>query len=174
MSTQERRGPVHDFLAADHARLDALLDRATTSASDLDAAPFEEFRGGLLRHIGMEEKVLLPAVRRANGGTPHPLASRLRRDHSAIAMLLVPTPTRAIVEEIVSILAPHNAIEEGADGVYAACDRLPPEDVSLVLKQLRSYPQVKLAPHFDGPGVYRRAEDALRAASVNRASEVDR
>ena len=83
-------------------------------------------------------------------------------------MLLVPTPTRATVDEIMSILAPHNVIEEGTDGVYGACDRLPAADVEIVLEQLRSYPPVKLAKHFDGPGVYRRAEDALRAASINR------
>jgi hypothetical protein len=38
-----------------------------------------------------------------------------------------------------------------------------------VLERLRIYPPVKLAPHFDGAGVSRRAEDALRAVSRGRS-----
>ena len=164
MTEREFPGPIHDFLASDHARLDALLDRAAESAGPFDGASFEEFRAGILRHIGMEEKVLLPAARRANGGAPLLAAKRLRIDHSAIAMLLVPTPNREIAREIRSILATHNPIEEGPDGVYEACDRLAAAEVGQVLDQLRAFPPVKLAPHFDGAGVCRRAEDALRVA----------
>ena len=57
----------------------------------------------------------------------------------------------------------------GQDGVYDAGDRLLGGEREAVLEQLRSYPPVKLAPHFDGPGVPRRAEDALRAVSRGRA-----
>jgi hypothetical protein len=173
MSNRQPPGLVHELLAADHTRLDALLHRSTESDGTLDVTSFEEFRGGILRHIGMEEKILLPAVRRANGGDPLPVARQLRVDHGAIAMLLVPTPSREIVDEIRSILSRHNSIEEGPDGVYEACDRLPEKDVEIVLAQLRAYPPVKLAPHFDGPGVCRRAEDAIRVASGRRPSPVD-
>ena len=169
MSRRPFPGPIHDFLALDHARLDALLDRATRAEVAFDAAAFEEFRAGILRHIGMEEKVLLPAARRANGGAPLFAAKRLRIDHSAIAMLLVPTPSREIAKEIRSILATHNPIEEGPEGVYEACDRLPVGEVERVLEQMRAFPPVKLAPHFDGPGVCRRAEDALRVARGSSA-----
>ncbi|MBZ0119582.1 MAG: hypothetical protein K8H88_21505, partial [Sandaracinaceae bacterium] len=57
-----------EHLIADHARLHALLQRAL--ASGFDPEPFAEFRAGLLRHIGIEEKVLLVAARRARGGEP--------------------------------------------------------------------------------------------------------
>ena len=82
---------VHDFLAADHARLDGLVAVAL-AADGLDLAAYEQFRAGLLRHIGMEEKILLPAAKRARGGTALPAARLLRHDHSALAALLVPTP----------------------------------------------------------------------------------
>lgn len=158
-------GPIRAFLAEDHERLDVLLRSAVKPSGDVDLAAYTEFRAGLLRHIGIEEKVLFPASRRANGGTPLPMVARLHLEHGALALLLVPTPTAAIVAEIRSILEGHNEREEGPGGVYDACDRLLGAELEAVLEQLRSYPPVKLAPHFDGPEVVRRAEDALRAVS---------
>ena len=90
-------GPLSRFFADDHRRIEALLDRATAGPGPIDPVSFEEFRAGLLRHIGMEEKILLPAVQRARGGTPLPIARQLHLDHGAIAALLVPTPTPAVV-----------------------------------------------------------------------------
>ena len=164
----EALGPIRSFLAADHDRLAALLTAAVTSLGVVELAPYEEFRAGLLRHIGIEEKILFPASRRANGGTPHPMIARLHREHGALALLLVPTPTAEIIMEVRSILEGHNEMEEGAGGVYESCDRLLGEDLEAVLDQLRAYPPVKVAPHFDGPGVARRADDALRAVSQRK------
>lgn len=55
-------GLIHSFLSQDHARLDALLIRATSHPEVVDAASYADFRAGLLRHIAIEEKVLFPAV----------------------------------------------------------------------------------------------------------------
>jgi hypothetical protein len=164
----EALGPIRNFLAADHDRLDALLSAAVTPTGTVDLASYEEFRAGLLRHIGIEEKVLFPASKRANGGTPHPMIARLHREHGALALLLVPTPTVEIILEVRSILEGHNEMEEGAGGVYESCDRLLGADLEDVLAQLKAYPPVKLAPHFDGPEVARLAEDALRAVSPRK------
>jgi hypothetical protein len=161
-----RPGPIHVVLADDHVRLESLLGRAMAGSGELAAAPFEEFRAGILRHIALEEKILLPAARRANGGAPLPVARQLRVDHGAIAMLLVPTPSRELVGELRSILAGHNVIEEGPDGLYELCDLLLAGEVEAVLDRLRRYPPVKVASHFDGPGVCRTAEDALRISSL--------
>lgn len=165
----EAGGPIRKFLADDHERLDVLLRSAVTPSGKIDLASYEEFRAGLLRHIGIEEKILFPASQRANAGSPHPTVARLHRDHGALALLLVPTPTADIVEEIRSILDGHNEIEEGKGGVYDDCDRLLGDELDAVLERLRTYPPVKLAPHFDGAGVSLRAEDALRAVSRRRA-----
>jgi len=167
----EDLGPIRRFLAHDHDRLDTLLRSAVRPSGEIDLASYEEFRAGLLRHIGIEEKILFPASRRANGGSPHPTVARLHRDHGALALLLVPTPTADIVGEIRSILERHNEIEEGPGGVYEGCDRLLGDELSAVLERLKRYPPVKLAPHFDGPEVPRRAEDALRAAARERESD---
>jgi hypothetical protein len=161
----EALGAIRRFLAADHDRLDVLLRSAVTPSGEVDLASYEEFRAGLLRHIGIEEKILFPASKRANGGTPLPMVARLHLEHGAIALLLVPTPTADLVGEIRSILEGHNVMEEGTGGIYEACDRLLGAELDAVLEQLRGYPPVKLAPHYDGPEVPRRAEDALRAVS---------
>src|SRR5262245_27748599 len=137
-------GPIHRFLADDHERLDRLLSAAVTPSGEIDPAPYEGFRAGLLRHIAVEEKILFPVSRRR---APHPTVARLHREHGALALLLVPTPTAAILAEIRSILAAHNEVEEGPDGIYDACDRLLAADVDRVLDQIRGYPPVKLAPH---------------------------
>lgn len=162
-------GSISAFLASDHERLDLLLESAVTASGEVDPAPYAEFRAGLLRHIGIEEKVLFPASQRANGGRPLQQVERLHLEHGALALLLVPTPTASIVEEIRSILVGHNQREEEPGGLYDVCDRLLGDELDGVLEQLRAYPPVKVASHFDGAAVVRRAEDALRAVSRGRA-----
>jgi hypothetical protein len=158
-------GPLATWFAADHARLDALLERSVADPRAFDLEAFEAFRGGLLKHIALEEKFLLPAARKARGGEPLPLARRLRVDHGAIASLLVPTPDAAIVAELRTILEPHNAVEEGPEGLYRACDQLLAAEAGALLERIRAYPDVRVAPHRDGPGVYRTAEEALRGSA---------
>lgn len=158
-------GPLTSWFAEDHARLDALLRRSTAGPGAFGREDFEAFRGGLLRHIALEEKILLPAVRKARGGVPLALERRLRVDHGAIASLLVPTPDAGIAAELLSILGPHNAAEEEPGGLYQACDELLAEEAPAILERIRAYPPVKVAPHRDGPGVYRTAEEALRGSA---------
>lgn len=148
-------GPIARYLADDHVRLDALLRRGTS-----DPSAYAEFRRGLLRHIGMEEKLLLPAAQRARGGEALPAAARLRLDHGAIAALLVPSPRPAIVAALRGILERHNAVEEGPDGVYAACERLAGDDGASLLAALRTFPEPPVNPHVDSElveGATRRA-----------------
>ena len=157
-------GPISHFFAEDHRRIEAILDRATAGPGPIDAALFEEFRAGLLRHIGMEEKVLLPAVQRARGGAPLPIARQLRLDHGAIAALLVPTPTPEVVRCLRAILAPHDVLEEAPDGAYADCDRLLAGEADTLLERLRAFPPVRTAPHNDSPLVERHIAETLALA----------
>jgi hypothetical protein len=75
--------------------------------------PYAQFRHDLLRHIAMEEKVLLRYAREKRGGEPLPLARQLHADHGEIAKLLVPTPTAAIIQRLSEVLHGHNRLEEG-------------------------------------------------------------
>jgi hypothetical protein len=155
VTADARSGPIQRLLGDDHARLAELLSRGLD-----DAAAYAAFRSGLLRHIGMEEKVLLPAARRARGGQPLPAAARLRLDHGALAALLVPSPTRAIVRAIRGILARHNPIEEGPEGVYADCERLAGADLDTLMSALKAFAVVPVSAHVDSE----LAMSALRRA----------
>ncbi|MCB9506364.1 MAG: hemerythrin domain-containing protein [Myxococcales bacterium] len=158
------------YLHADHERLRRLLHRAT-AATELDLAAFADFRRGLLRHIGIEEKLLLPAARGARGGSPLERARDLRIDHAAITSLLVGTPDRALCREIEALLFVHDAKEEGCGGVYDECERLLSDDEIAVLAQrAAAFPAVKVTPYYDGPKVHRTAESALASARRLRAS----
>jgi hypothetical protein len=162
-------GPVYRLLADDHARLERLLDRATAVPGVIGAGDYAAFRKGLLRHIGMEEKIMLPAAQRARGGGPLPAAARLRLDHAALAALLVPTPTPAIVAALRAILADHNAVEEGPEGVYAACERLVGDAVDPLVAALRAAGDVPVAPHVDGPLIMAATRRALARAGYELA-----
>lgn len=160
-------GPVFQLLARDHARLDALLGEAAREPGAVERAAFDSFREGLLRHIALEEKLLIPALTAARGGEPLPFARRLRVDHGAIAALLVPTPTPSTAAELRKILVPHNALEEGPGGLYEACEvLLAAAERDALLERMRAYPPVRVARYHDGPHVCRTAEEALRISAL--------
>jgi hypothetical protein len=147
------KGPLHRFFDADHRRLDALLRGATADPDRIDLTLFGEFRAGLLKHIGMEEKVLFLAAGRARNDHL-PLFAKLRVDHGAIASLLVPTPTLSLVAEIVDVLGPHNRREEEEGGVYDICDEaVGTVEADRLLEELRYFPEVRLKGYNDAPVV---------------------
>lgn len=154
-------GPVATYLASDHARLGDLLNRCLAESGVVDRAPYDEFRVGLLRHIAMEEKILLPLARKLRGGDPLPATDQLKRDHAALAALLVPTPTSSIIDAIQSILLEHNRLEEGLNGIYQTCEQLAGEEASALAAQLRSAPDGRVAPHHDTPLVQEHIQKLL-------------
>ncbi len=112
----------------------------------------------------MEEKVLLPAAQRLNGEQPLEVAARLRLDHGAMAALLVPTPTPAVIAALRAILVIHNQLEEGAGGLYETCDLLAGAQAEQIVAQLRNAPDVPAAPFNDSPKVMPAARRALARA----------
>lgn len=155
-------GALQQFLTEDHERLDELL-RQTIAAPTADNPAYVEFRGGLLRHIAMEEKILMPAARRLRGDEPLPIAERLRADHAALASLLVPTPSAEIVALVHDILVEHNEIEECDGGLYDACEQLLGTATAALLTSMQAIGPVPLARHFDGPRVHEHIAELLRA-----------
>ena len=160
-------GPLYRFLAEDHTRLDGLLQRAMTETGTIDRAIYAEFRAGLLKHIGIEEKILLPAAQRLRDGEPLPIAATLRRHHSALAALLVPTPTPAIIAALRATLATHNALEEGPGGLYAGCEQLVGPEADALLARFKAAPEVPVAPHADGRQVMDTVRRALARAGFD-------
>ena len=156
-------GPIHDYLADDHARLDALLARATADPANLDVPAYGEFRAGLLRHIAMEEKVLFADARARRGGEPLPVTRQLHADHAALASLLVPSPTHALLATIQDLLEQHNPLEEGPGGLYDACEQLAGAEVAAVLARMHAIPPVRAAQHVDEPRVHEHITRMLAA-----------
>jgi hypothetical protein len=162
---------IRSFLTEDHARLDTLLERAAAEgiSGRIDRAAYDEFRRGLLKHIGMEEKILLPAIAQIRGGAPLDTAARLRLDHGALASLLVPTPTPKILAAIRAILTAHNRLEEQAEvGVYAICEQIAGSDAAAgIVAALRAAPEVPVASHVDGDKVMAAARRSLSRAGYD-------
>ena len=162
-----KSGMLTGFLVEDHRRLDGLLQAAVAHPGTVDDHAYAQFRAGLLRHIGMEEKILLPAAQRLRGGEPLPLAAKLRLDHGALASLLMPTPTAAILATIQGILVDHNVLEEGATGLYETCDALAGSEGEPILAALRAAPDVAVMRYNDSPAVMNAVRRALERAGYH-------
>lgn len=159
-------GPLTKYMLSDHGRLERLLDRAIENPDAFDHEAFEQFRAGLMRHIGIEEKIMLADARRRRGGEPLPIARVIRVEHGALASLLVPTPDHALVREIQSLLAQHNPREEGPGGLYALIEELAGDEVGELLEAAKRAPEVPPAAHFDGERAVRTAREALERSSA--------
>lgn len=165
--TGEKTESLSHFLLNDHKRIDALLQSATSDLERVDQGAYDQFRSALLRHIGMEEKILMPALQRLQGGTPFPHAAKLRLDHGALAALLMPSPMRPILATIRAILSVHNRLEEGPDGLYATCDRLATSETDALIARLRAAPDVVVALPSDSPAVMKNLHSALERAGYH-------
>lgn len=140
-------GRLYDYFEKDHKRLEGLLDRATEKAGTFDPDLYGQFRAGLLRHIGLEEKILFPAAQKAKGGEPFSSLPKLRLDHGALTALMVPPPSNAIVAAIRAILAEHDALEESPGGPYDICEQLAGDEVNSLLTKVQNAPAVPVLPH---------------------------
>lgn len=157
-------GPVTSFLIEDHRRLERLLNSALMSSRRVEQDTYDRFRAGLLRHIGIEEKILLPTVQRLRGGDPLSIAAQLRLDHGAIASLLMPTPTESLLATLRAILGMHNLLEEGPDGLYETCDRIARAEMAPLMARLQAAPEVAVLPHSDTPAVLGAVRRAVERA----------
>ncbi len=151
-------GPIHGLLSADHSRLDDLLTRAAKNANNPGNDFYWTFRSALLRHIGMEERILMPALRKAHSGASIPVVAKLRLDHAALAAVLVPPPSKGILGAIEAILSDHNPLEEKPGGFYEICDQSLASNIDPLIQRLRSAPYPILRPNSADP----RALEAAR------------
>ena len=157
---------LHDLLSRDHDRLDRLLTSALRPDGSIDEVSYRTLRGGLLWHIAVEERVLLPAVRMRRANSE--IERQLHRDHAALAALLVPPPSAAEIEAIRAILEAHNPLEEGSGGFYEDVEEIVGDELPAILARLREVPQVRLAPHVDTDVTRRSIEQLVREAEEGR------
>ncbi len=157
---------ISAWLEQDHRRLGAFLSRALEG----DAAAYAKLRGGLLRHIGIEEKILLRELA-AVRAKPVALAAQLHLDHAALAALLVPSPTPVLLERVRALLELHDPLEEGPRGLYAIADEALGERRAELLTRFAAAPEPPLARHFDGPRAFQAIDALLAHAAAARGSQ---
>jgi hypothetical protein len=165
------RGPSNDpkpelraWLARDHEEIIALsLDARAPDGIDTEA--YERFRERLLRHIGIEERLLFPMVEHADAGPLVTAIDELRIDHAALVSLLVPTPDPVLAQEIAGLLELHDELEDRSGGIYDQCMALLDDDTAdAILFEACECLPVQTAKYFDGPGTVRTAAAALEKA----------
>ena len=159
---------IRQFLTDDHRRLDALLARCGECRAPDEMVAYDRFRRGILKHIGIEEKILLSAAARLNG-SPLEQAARLRLDHGAIVALLMPLPTPAIIDALRTVLGAHNPLEEGEGGVYATCEQLTAPEHDELMAKIFAAPEVPTNPNATTPRILEAARNALRRAGYDPA-----
>jgi len=109
-------------LESQHRLLDALLLEAVREGSTVDEEVYLAFREVLARHIAIEEKVLLQALREA--GVIFSQAERIHQDHRALGQLMAAEPTMANVTALAMLFHEHEAVEESEIGLFATCAQL--------------------------------------------------
>ena len=157
-------GVLYQYLSGDHDRLDALLESAVARPGVIDMEPYSELRKGLLRHISMEEKIVLPAIAKWQGGKKAAIAERLRLDHGAIVSLLVPPPSPSIILTLRSIFAVHNPLEEQECGLYQLFETLAGPETESMLAELKAAPAVLVLPHNEQPDILEVTKRAVLRA----------
>jgi hemerythrin superfamily protein len=164
------KGILLKYFVQDHRRLESILKQATQSIENIDLKVYSEFRAGLLRHIGIEEKILLPMIKSLQGGAPYSSAGVLRLEHGALAALLTPLPNRQIVEALQAILDHHNSSEECEHCLYAVCEKLFEDRLDRTMDEIAHYPAVPAAPYAD----LNRAREPIRRALERAGFDFDR
>ncbi len=156
------------LMSAEHSLLDELLATVAGHSGAGDIEAYQRFREGLLRHIRIEERILLPMAER-KCGHPLPIAARLRLEHGALAALTMLPPGDGTFRAIRAILDAHNPLEEGEGGVYDQCERLAGPEIEQVLAQIASTPRVPVSAWVDSPRVFAAARRALARAGYDPA-----
>ena len=159
--------PLYHFFTNDHRRIEALLDKATENAGEIQMNYYHQFRIGLLKHIKMEEKILFPAAQEANNGIPLPLAAKLRLDHGALTALMVVPPGPEVIKVLRHVMEKHDLIEEEPGGMYDICEKLTAGETEALLEQLKKITEVPVHAHNQADYALGAAKRALERAGFD-------
>ena len=164
-----QRGELYRFMKSEHERLDQLLAQAIERAGAGDNPAYENFRERLLRHIRIEERILLPMAQDRRGGEPLTIAPRLRLDHGALAALLMLPPVDHTFRAIRAVLDAHNPLEENESGVYEQCEQLAGSDAGALLERARATLRIPVSRWVDSAKVVASARRVLVRAGYDPA-----
>ena len=146
-----------EYLIEDHRRLETLLTGAMRNGT-LDHEQYNLFRAGQLRHVAIEETLVLPTVRQHNGGF---FGDRqIHLEHLAITALLLQPPSDEVLHVLRALLEKHTFLEETNRTLYDALDACCAERHPELLQRMQEYltpPVPENAGHPDGLASVRRA-----------------
>ena len=122
---------IYEFMSGDHRRLDALLAEAKNLCGSGDAggaaSKFEDFRHGLLRHIGWEEGILFGMVYEELEDRDVLIIdelklqhARIREDLESIGEAPCDKASEPLIADLVAVLDAHDRMEE--EGFYPWLD----------------------------------------------------
>ena len=157
-------GVLYQYLSSDHDRLDDLLERATAKPGIIDEEYYADFRNRLLRHISIEEKIVLPAIARWQGEQKAALAERLHLDHGAIVSLMVPPPKPIHHPDVEVCFCRPQSTRGGHSCLYEIFEKLAGSETDSMLEELKSAPAVPVLPHNSKPELLELAKQALARA----------
>lgn len=158
---------ISEYLAHDHDRLDGYLLQALSADGTINTEAYHLFRQGLMRHIGIEEKILIPALLSGPHTEIRPAIDRIRLDHSAVVALLVPAPSAVIITALRTILTGHNALEEENGGIYERGDLYDPEELRGIAQKMKEFPEVRSLPNNADPKILEATRRALQRAGYD-------
>ena len=151
-----------EYLTQDHRRLDAVLTEAL-AGEDIDRERYDAFRRGLLRHIAIEENIVMPLIRERSENGFFAL-QQIHLEHGAIAALLVPPPDDELITVLRSLLEKHNLLEETQDTLYDVLDHCARTDHPELLERLETHPETRLNPNINNPAGLEPAKRAIKRA----------
>lgn len=159
--------PIHHFFSQDHRRVDALLEKAIKDINHIDLEAYQDFRIALLTHIKMEENILFPAAKIANGGKPLPDFQRFRLDHAAITTLLAVHPNEELIKILKYVLDRHDEAEERPGGMYEVCENLTHDQTDNILEKLKNTTPTPVHPPKKEDYVLEAAKRVLARAGYD-------
>ncbi len=158
---------LHDFFTKDHDRVDKLLEQATQNPDQIDLELYREFRIGLLTHIKMEENLLFPAAKEAQGGKPLPNFKRFRLEHGALTTLVAVYPNKEVIKVIQHVLERHDEAEEKPEGMYDICENLTKDHTQELIEKAKEITPVPVHAPKKEEYVLEAAKRVLKRAGYD-------
>jgi hypothetical protein len=148
------------YLRDEHRALLAALDEALAGPSGFDPARYASFRAQLLRHMAVEERLVVSPLRARQVVVPD--GYEVRVEHAALAALLAAAPDAALAVELRALLTAHCAREEAPGGLFEVlAGHVIGDDA---VQMAKTFPDVKAATYSSATWLPRTVKDALDLA----------
>jgi len=151
-----------EFLTQTHEQLRDLLSKSL-SIQGVQIEHYETFRTELLKHIGVEEHIVLPLVEERSPQRFFALR-QIRLEHKAIGVLLALPPTGEIITVLRNLLKKHDFLEETPDTLYDILDECCVADQPELLERIKDYPGLPLSEIVSGTPTIDDAKRAIYSA----------